>query len=199
MNITRACKACGKGFRPWVATSEFCSARCSQPTIAKRRTLEERFWEKVDKNGPVPAHVPELGPCWVWTSSTNGRGYGQISSGGNGGRPLKAHRVAWEMENGPIPDGLDVLHKCDNPICTRASHLMLGTHLDNMRDMFTKGRRQAAVGERAAGAKLCECAVRAIRRLSGEGVTRADLGRRFGVHPMSILAIVRREHWRHVA
>lgn len=76
--------------------------------------------------------------CWEWqASSRNDRGYGAILVEC---RPRMAHRVAWEVWNGPIPDGLNVLHRCDNRRCIRPDHLFLGTHLDNMQDAVTKER-----------------------------------------------------------
>lgn len=99
------------------------------------KTLAERFWEKVSKGGPVH---PVLGTaCWAWTASTNPNGYGKIFVAG---RLQVASRVSWEMHNGPIPDGLFVLHHCDNPLCVRPAHLFLGTCADNVRDMWSKGR-----------------------------------------------------------
>lgn len=97
-----------------------------------RRPLEERFWEKVDKSGD----------CWVWTRSTNGSGYGQITMP-RAGAPMLAHRVSWLLHYGPIPAGLFVCHRCDNPPCIRPEHLFLGTNRDNSRDMGAKGRAGA--------------------------------------------------------
>lgn len=100
--------------------------------------MECRFWEKVDKNGPIPAHCSELGPCWIWTAANNGS-YGILSVPGSKEK-VRAHGYSWELHNGPIPDGLWVLHQCDNRICVRPTHLFLGTHQDNMNDMVAKGR-----------------------------------------------------------
>ena len=88
--------------------------------------VETRFWNRVVK-GPA---------CWTWTGSTDGR-YGEVWFRG---RKQKAHRIAWELEAGPIPDGLDVCHTCDNPSCVRPGHLFLGTARDNARDAQRKGR-----------------------------------------------------------
>lgn len=79
-------------------------------------------------------------PCKIWTKSIGSHGYGQKSVGGRRGSVLLAHRLAWEEKHGPIPDGLFVLHHCDNRACCEEKHLFLGTQADNMRDMTEKGR-----------------------------------------------------------
>lgn len=97
------------------------------------KALAERFWEKVRRVGPSS--------CWEWTAHCDRRGYGEIGSSGNRGKPhLRAHRVSWEIHNGPIPDGLFVLHRCDNRKCVNPHHLFLGTAKDNTQDMLAKGR-----------------------------------------------------------
>ena len=93
-------------------------------------TLEERFWDKV-------AIAADDEGCWEWTAGTNRAGYGQIRDGEYSRR---AHRLSWELKFGPIPDGLNVLHRCDTPPCIRPGHLFLGTQTENMRDMYKKGR-----------------------------------------------------------
>jgi len=105
-----------------------------------RRPLADRLWEKVNRDGPVPPHCPELGPCWIWTRAANKAGYGKIGSG-EGAGTLATHRVSWELTNGRVPDGLFVLHRCDNPPCCNPAHLFLGTSRDNTQDMIAKGRR----------------------------------------------------------
>jgi hypothetical protein len=91
-----------------------------------------RFWSKV-----------EFGDgCWLWTASTNGSAkhqYGQFSVGG---RKVGAHRAAWTLSRGPIPDGYFVCHDCDVTRCVRPDHLFLGTHSDNMWDASIKGRQR---------------------------------------------------------
>jgi hypothetical protein len=94
--------------------------------------VEERFWAK--------ARIGD--DCWEWQSGQNGNGYGCF---GMDGKTFRAHRVAWLFTNGPIPKGEGyhgtcVLHRCDNRLCVKPSHLFLGTPLDNVRDCMAKGR-----------------------------------------------------------
>lgn len=94
-------------------------------------TLAERFWAKVRKSKG----------CWEWTGAKQHNGYGFIHTGGHViRRPLRAHRASWELHYGPIPAGLWVLHRCDNPSCVRPDHLFLGSRSDNMKDCAAKGR-----------------------------------------------------------
>lgn len=92
-----------------------------------------RFWARVTK----------IGPCWSWTGARTGSGsvrHGQVMWRARYRTPQKAHRIAWELLNGPIPSDLQVNHHCDNPICCRPDHLYLGTQLQNMRDASRRQR-----------------------------------------------------------
>ena len=106
--------------------------------------VEVRFWAKVNKNGPVPRHRPELGPCWVWTGARSSDGYGSIRIDG---RTLGVHRASFLAAGGELSAGPEVCHHCDNRPCVRPSHLFSGTHLDNVRDMHAKGRARKATGD----------------------------------------------------
>lgn len=98
--------------------------------------FEERLWLQTDKNGPIPEHKPELGPCWVWTGNRHKQGYGTIKKGK---KQLLAHRAMYEECVGPIPDGMDLDHLCSNTPCVKAigdglgpSHLEPVTHRENV-------------------------------------------------------------------
>jgi hypothetical protein len=156
--------------------------------------LEERFWEKVDKNGPI--YEPLGSRCWVWIASKGRGGYGQIEIQ-RGKSPMHSNRLAWELTNGPIPNGLHVLHICDNPPCCNPEHLFLGTNLDNQRDMMKKGRRNPPAGVRSHSAKLTWEQVEEIRKLwSEEHLRKADLAYMFGVHCSQISRIINGKTWK---
>lgn len=104
-----------------------------------RMTLAERFWPRVNKNGRIVR--PELGPCWEWTGSTSGGNYGAIRVNG---KSTSAHRTAWLLETGHWPNP-NALHKCDNRLCVRFSHLFEGTYKDNAVDCARKGRGSSAL------------------------------------------------------
>lgn len=124
-------------------------------------TTEEKFWAKVDKNGPVPEHVPEIGNCWVWTGATQkGFPYGFFYAKP---RLVKAHRYCWALHHGEIQRSTWVLHKCDRPACVRVDHLFLGNAKDNAEDRVAKNR--GACGERQHKAKLTAEHVIALRGL----------------------------------
>jgi hypothetical protein len=156
--------------------------------MPRHRTVEERFWEKVDKNGP--------GGCWVWTRSKSKKGYGQLSGPHRGHKPFQTHRLSWEMHKGPIPAGLMVCHKCDNPACVRPSHLFIGTAKQNTQDMVNKGRVRR--GERHAQAKLTDASVIEMRRMAAAGASRKELAEAFGVSEWNVKHVLVGDTWKHL-
>jgi hypothetical protein len=137
------------------------------------RPLADRFWEKVNKDGPVVR--TELGPCWLWTASAGiTTGYGRINLGRTEGVET-AHRVSWLLSVGPIPDGKHVLHRCDVRRCVRPSHLFLGTNDDNVADMNAKGRHVSAMQ------RLTFSDVVDVRSLVAFGADRGVVAAEFGI------------------
>ena len=133
------------------------------------RVTAERFWAKVDRSGE----------CWLWTGPQVGRGYGKTSFNG---KTQRAHRVSWELTYGPIPAGVFVCHKCDNPLCVRPEHLFLGTPLDNVRDMCAKKRQ-------VSGSKTHpECRPKGDNHYSRKSPEKLARGDRHGshLHPESV-------------
>ncbi len=137
-------------------------------------TLGERFWSKVSKT--------DGDGCWHWAAGLTPKGYGNFNSGK--GRSSRAHRVAWELANGPVPTGLLVCHRCDNPSCVRPDHLFLGTDADNMSDKAAKGRGTAPptwTGADHPRARLTEECVRQLRILAELGIPSTWMAERYGV------------------
>jgi hypothetical protein len=153
--------------------------------------FERRFWAKVKKTKR----------CWVWTGAINSDGYGNftftVSRRGQRQRFVKAHRIAWAIAFRSIPKGKQVLHHCDNPACVRPTHLFLGTHTDNMRDMEFKKRSNKARGSRHGRAIFTERQVRALRAEWMTGVQAKQLSRKYNI-PTSTMQYILRNGWRHV-
>lgn len=150
----------------------------------KRRSIEEKFWSKVDKNGP--------NGCWVWTGTKKDNGYGAI------GEHQTAHRVSYELHYGAISQGFHVCHKCDNRACVNPEHLFLGTNLDNIQDRVKKHR--SACGEHHGCHRLNEDQIRQIRYLHDVvNMKHKQLAQIFGVGQDQITRIVNRDLWKHIA
>lgn len=151
-----------------------------------RKTVLERFEEKFEK---IDGNT-----CWEWKAHRTPKGYGSIKINR---RMRSAHRVSWELYEGPIPEGLCILHRCDNPPCVRPSHLFLGTQAENVADMISKNRK--AIGVNSGSNKLNESQVHEIRRIFQEGgISKRKLGRQFGVSDMTVFFIVTGQLWRHI-
>jgi hypothetical protein len=184
--------ACGCGQRLKKAKSASQQARFISGHNA-RQPVEKRFWERVNKLSATD--------CWNWTGSMGSHGYGTLSVDGN---PRTTHRLAWELTTGPIPDGMHVLHHCDNRRCCNPSHLFLGTNLDNIQDMVKKGRqskgasKNAKKGEENVTAVLTAEQVLDIRRRVGNGEHQRDIAKEYGVSQGHVSNLVRRVTWKHI-
>lgn len=163
-------------------------------TGTKRRTRDEEisdFWARVNKLGPDK--------CWEWTGVRNHRGYGKIHFGRQN---TYAHRASYVVHKGRIPDGLCVLHSCDNPPCVNPNHLIAGTQLENIRDCIIKKRKNPPRGESHAHRKVTEEIVKQMRSRyqPHDPVNGAcALAREFGLSNSATNQIVNRVTWKHVA
>lgn len=139
-------------------------------------------------------HTAKGDGCWEWQGSKDKKGYGRVHL--RRGVKINAHRLSWEINKGLIPDGLWVLHHCDNPICVRPDHLFLGTHQDNMDDMKAKERR---VGEKHSGAKLSNNEAREIYiKMEAKRQSSLSLARDYGVSRRCINNIADGVSWKKI-
>ena len=152
--------------------------------------LSDRFWKNVNKSD---MGNPEN--CWRWVGGYwHEYGYGQISVLG---KTFGAHRVSWMIHFGEIPQGMSVLHKCDNPPCVNPSHLFLGTTVDNMHDRKEKGRYELnkAVGECAGRHKLSEGDVLGIVGDYQDGERVFVLSKKYSISRQCIEHILDGDSW----
>lgn len=173
----------------------------------------DKFWSRVDRSGGPDA-------CWPWTGGRYSTGYGRMSMGR---KKTGAHRLAWAIANGPIPDGLVICHTCDNPPCCNPAHLWAGTNQDNTADRVAKGR--SAHGEKAwaknpvrgddhwtrreperacrgalnGKALITEDDVRAIRARHAAGERLQAIADDYRLTKQAIWLIVKRKNWAHVS
>lgn len=160
--------------------------------VYERKPVVDRFWEKVEKNGKDG--------CWEWQAGKHRQGYGSFWFER---RLWRSHRFCWTLHFGEIPEGMCVLHDCDNPGCVNPEHLFLGTHKDNSQDASKKGRfpdrRGLNPGEAHGRSKLTEEQVLSIRKEYKTGnITQAELARKYNVSQATICQIVTRQTWKHI-
>jgi hypothetical protein len=187
--IACTCLRCGIVFLRYPSeltksTGKFCSRRCAR--VGNKLSMEVRFFRHLGRK--------TASGCILWAGHIDkDSGYGKLVK-------IMAHRVSYELFIGPIPEGLLVCHRCDNPPCINPMHLFLGTIADNNADKVSKGRQ--AQGEKLSLAiprKLNEESVREIRQLYSTGnFTQQQIADRYGITFSNVSMIVRRETWRHV-
>jgi hypothetical protein len=195
----------GQGAR-WICRCE-CGAQSAVRAVYLRKGLSTscgcrgklhleknrcRFFEKIGPPDSVTG-------CWPWIGPITRGGYGNAFFMG---KIQRANRVSYMLHKGEIQSGYCVCHKCDNPACVNPDHLFIGTAKDNIRDMHSKGRapksNPKAAGVNNVRSKLDDDKVREIRALVAQGVSKAEVGRRYGVRDSHVCKIVQRDCWRHV-
>lgn len=140
-----------------------------------------RFWSRIRSGTDFQ--------CWEWQGRSNPQGYGRYAG-------MAAHRIAYELLTGPIPEGMVVRHKCDNPPCCNPRHLTVGTQAENMQDKVNRGRH--AVGSESPRAKITETVALDILR-NPDGLKQCDLAKRHGIAKSTVSMIRSGERWAHLA
>lgn len=185
-------KATRLGSLPKSGFSAACRVAALQRVSCVRKrtnvsTLAERFWSKV-------LIIDDADSCWLWQAGSFGvERYGAFWTGE---RNEGAHIVSYKLKNGPVPDGLFVLHKCDNPPCVRPSHLYVGTPQQNMTDKSNRGR--TPLGEAHILSKLTSDDVLRIRETCQAGQSQRSVARKFGIGQTQVWRIVNGESWTHL-
>ncbi len=165
---------------------------CDRPSVGRK--LCRRHYNQMAKRKRL-AEFPILGPedvfenryektdgCWIWKGGKNGYGYGVFLLPGE--KPVRAHRYAYERVHGAIPDGMIVMHSCDNPPCVNPAHLSLGTRDDNNQDKQRKGRHPH--GDSHHWTKISDRQVQEIHGLLADGMSQVAIARRYGVDNSTI-------------
>jgi endogenous inhibitor of DNA gyrase (YacG/DUF329 family) len=199
MQLDRKCKRCGKDFKMkdrW-ALGIFCSNTCKAIYNARNFAIKRSAaWENESEEQKIKALSDHLfkfiekgsseEECWQWIGCKVS-GYGRFN---HRGKPMKAHRVSWELFNNKKADGFYVCHTCDNPPCANPRHLFLGTNKDNMVDMLKK--------ERCSASTLSAADVIKIKNLLKIGVTAIRLSKDFDVNVQTIYNIKHGKTWKHI-
>lgn len=159
--------------------------------VEKHRSLEDRFWEKVDRRGPDD--------CWLWTAAHLPGGYGLFRVQGERWMQ-RAHRVAWILTYGAITAGMFILHSCDNPACVNPGHLREGTNADNMADKVARGRSHVPQpNKRGALHPMARLTQRQVDEMRARSTRARGEGRRFaseyGVSPATVSLILSGRLW----
>lgn len=188
MYHTISCHTCGKDFsvhHTRLKTAKYCSNACyAFGRIGRKATTFPRTEEKTFQMFWSNVIVAGQNECWIWTGPISSHGYGRIT---HNGKRTGAHRVSWIIANGPISEGLHILHRCDVPKCVNPNHLFIGTAHDNMVDKIMKVRQ--------TNQKLTPHQALAIRNDRRKRQTIAD---EYGISINTVNSIRYRKAWKHL-
>ena len=145
-------------------------------------TLAQRFWSKVD---PAPSEC-----CWEWTACKSSDGYGSFKLNYQN---LGAHRVAYTLAKGEIPEGLIVRHTCDNPVCCNPDHLILGTLAQNNADRQERNRQ--AKGKQNGKSKLTE---EQAMEIYNSSLSHYELSKLYNISKRNVSSIKCKKIWKHI-
>jgi len=186
---------------PVVPKSKVCSVKgCGEPIKARgycnkhlQRLMagkdpEELSCHELSTEGRFFKRVTKTEGCWKWQGRKNTKGYGHLSIRGRV-KTIAAHRLSYQIHVGPVPDGMFILHKCDNPGCVNPAHLFLGTNADNMADMVSKGRQTSILKAED---------IPKIRAMAANKTTQAEIAAHFGVKRANISAVITGRTWGHI-
>ncbi len=208
--LVKVCEWCGSEFKCRKPKRRFCSHKCSNRSrdySYRKKDPVTEFWNRVIKGSSED-------DCWDWSGARFDNGYARASCGPE----MYAHRLSYITNVGPIPEGLQVLHSCDNPPCTNPRHLFIGTPQDNTDDMWSKGRAnppkpgfrlgiphstpEKMRGEMNGNSKLSEADILEIRRrykrISYKKSNTKELADEFGVCCNCIRDVIKGKRWNHV-
>lgn len=199
-------RVCGRTKNPRTYARWLCKCDCGNEKIVNEsslygghttscgclQNLSDQDYKEKTKNRLKKYISKKENGCWLWIGAKHRQGYGNI---GIKGKAQLVHRVIWEMENGHIPEGMKVCHKCDITSCCNPDHLFLGSQKDNMKDCRIKGRKTCNV-QATRRAKLTFKQVQEIKKLREEGMTRKELELKYNVSQTCIAKILTGTSWK---
>ena len=193
-NHALSCLVCGETFFPWPGrekTSKVCSIKClSAHHKSGAPDTETRFLRATKR----------VGKCLIWMGSINKGGYGQFVLNGKGSTPRRAHRVSFELFNGPIPKGKNICHTCDVRRCVEPTHLFAASQKININDARYKGRLRRRIGSGSLGEGHPKTFLTGadIKYIRLSKLSTKEIGAKFGLHVNSVRGIRARRTWKHV-
>lgn len=186
----RSRTSCGSRFQRATALAMRCEMPLEKPTL---KGIRHRIGPMTIENIKQHVDIDPITGCWNWKLYRLNGGYGLKTQRG---RRMYAHRLSFAITKGPIPDGCEILHSCDNPSCINPKHLTSGTRRENVDDCIIKGR--IARGEQLPQTVLRECDVAEIRNRHRAGETMESIRQYFKISRGCVRGVIRRINWKHL-